>query len=54
MGAEVTGVCGAPRVKFVKALGVDRVIDHDKEDFTQSCHDVSPPRLFKVRRLVLW
>lgn len=34
-GAEVTGVCGAPRMAFVKALGADRVIDYDREDVTQ-------------------
>ena len=34
-GAEVTGVCGAPRLDYVKALGADRVIDYKKQDFTQ-------------------
>lgn len=35
-GAHVTGVCGTPRIDFVKALGADRVIDYSREDFTQS------------------
>jgi len=35
-GAEVTGVCGAPRLDYVRALGADKVIDYKKQDFTQN------------------
>jgi len=35
-GAEVTGVCGAPRLDYVQALGADHVIDYAREDFTKN------------------
>lgn len=37
-GAHVTGVCGTGNVELVQSLGADHVIDHSRQDFTQSQH----------------
>jgi len=34
MGAEVTGVCSAEKVDFVRSFGVDHVIDYTNVDYT--------------------
>lgn len=34
-GAHVTAVCNTKNVALIKSLGVDRVIDYQKEDFTK-------------------
>jgi len=50
-GAEVTGVCGTPRLDYVKSLGADKVIDYTREDFADSkeTHDVIVDILGKSR-----
>jgi NADPH:quinone reductase-like Zn-dependent oxidoreductase len=34
-GAEVTGVCGTAKTDALRALGINHVIDYNKEDFTK-------------------
>ncbi len=36
LGAEVTGVCGSPRLDFVRSLGADKVVDYTKTGFAQN------------------
>ena len=36
LGADVTAVCGGPRLEYVRALGADRAIDYDGQDFTRN------------------
>lgn len=35
-GADVTAVCNTKNVELVSSLGADRVIDHSRDDFTQT------------------
>ncbi|MDA3947599.1 MAG: NAD(P)-dependent alcohol dehydrogenase [Spirochaeta sp.] len=36
LGAEVTGVCGTPRLEFVRSLGANNVVDYSREDFARN------------------
>lgn len=35
LGADVTAVCGGPRLEYVRALGADRAFDYAEQDFTR-------------------
>lgn len=36
LGADVTAVCGGPRLEYVRALGADRTIDYAEQDFIRN------------------
>jgi NADPH:quinone reductase-like Zn-dependent oxidoreductase len=57
LGMEVTGVCSAAKMDFVRSIGADEVIDYNAESFSRSGRrwdrivDVSGRRsMFEVRR----
>jgi NADPH:quinone reductase-like Zn-dependent oxidoreductase len=35
-GADVTGVCGAPRLEYVRSLGAGKVVDYARQDFSRN------------------
>ncbi|ONI79929.1 NAD(P)-dependent alcohol dehydrogenase [Actinosynnema sp. ALI-1.44] len=39
-GADVTGLCSASKVEFVRGLGADEVLDYRKDDFTRDEFDL--------------
>ena len=58
-GANVTAVCNTKNIELVKSLGVDRVIDYTKEDFTKENQKydfvfdaVGKSSFFKCKRLL--
>jgi len=40
LGAAVTGVCSPGKADLVRSLGATRVVDHTREDFTDSTYDL--------------
>lgn len=59
LGATVTGVCSAANVDLVREVGADRVIDYERDDFTQlpdryqTVFDAVNKRTFRDCRRVL-
>ncbi len=58
-GADITAVCGTKNIEIVKTLGASRVIDYQKEDFTQEIAEykyifdtVGKSSFFKCRHLL--
>jgi NADPH:quinone reductase-like Zn-dependent oxidoreductase len=59
-GLRVTAVCGTASIDIIKALGADRTIDYEKEDFTRDTQRyhfifdaVGKSTFFKCRHLLL-